>query len=259
MMEGRGGPPLTEHERAITRRRAIALMGAAGLAAVAAACTTGSSVDAPTTTAAGAGGGSTGSGTTGAGGSTGSANGVACVLTPEQTEGPFYLPDEALRSDVTEGLPGTALRLDLTVADASTCAAIPNATVEVWQADAAGDYSGFGGGASSSTFLRGGQVSDVNGKVAFDTIYPGWYPGRTVHIHVKVHVGGDVVHTGQLYFHDALTDRVFAAPPYDDRPGPRTLNDQDAIYGNGGRESTLDVSKQGKGYVGTMTMGVRTS
>jgi protocatechuate 3,4-dioxygenase beta subunit len=179
------------------------------------------------------------------------------VLTPEQTEGPYYLPDEAIRSDITEGLPGVPLRLDLSVADVSICRPIPNATVEVWHADAAGDYSAFGGGASSTTFLRGGQVTDAGGATSFHTIYPGWYPGRAVHIHVKVHVSGDVVHTGQVYFEDALTHRVYAGSPYDQRRGPRTLNDQDGLYSNGGPESTLTAAQLGNGYVGAMTMGVR--
>jgi protocatechuate 3,4-dioxygenase beta subunit len=246
---------MTDHERPVTRRRAIALMGAAGLAAVAAACSRDSASTLPgaSQTAAAGGSGST------AGGGGGGTGPVSCVLTPEQTEGPYYLPNEAIRSDITEGLPGTPLRLALTVADATSCRPIPKATVEVWHADAAGDYSGFGGGASSTTFLRGGQITDDAGKVGIHTIYPGWYQGRTVHIHVKVHVGGDVVHTGQLYFDDARTDRVYAASPYDDRPGPRTLNDQDAIYANGGAQSTLAVAKNGDGYVGSMTMGVRTA
>ncbi|HEY7280565.1 MAG TPA: hypothetical protein VID47_03125 [Actinomycetota bacterium] len=99
---------------------------------------------------------------------------------------------------------------------------------------AAGDHSGFGGGASSTTFLRDGQITDAAGRVAIRTIYPGRYQGRTVHIRVKVQVGGDVVHTGQRSLDDAPTDRVFTAAPNDERPGPRTTNDQDAIHANGG-------------------------
>jgi Dioxygenase len=147
---------VTDDERILTGRRAIALMGTAGLAAVAAACTTAKPRDRATT-----GGGAPRTG--GPRSSGGGASGVSCVLTPEQTEGPYHLPDEAIRSDITEGLQGVPLRLDLSVADASICRPIPNATVEVWHADAAGDYSAFGGGASSTTFLRGGQVTDAGG------------------------------------------------------------------------------------------------
>lgn len=246
----------------VSRRKAIAFIGAAGLAAVAAACSTGGSDEATATTT----GGAATTGTTGTTGATGtggasSATGAApsCVLTPEMTEGPFYIDGEAIRGDITEGLPGTPLRLDLTVADATSCRPIKDAVVEVWHADAAGDYSGFGNGASSMTFLRGGQVSDASGKVAIDTIYPGWYQGRTVHIHVKVHVGGNTVHTGQLFFDDTLTDQVYATTPYSERGERTTRNDQDQIYGSGGAQSTLAVAKNGSGYVGSIVMGVQSA
>jgi len=236
----------------LTRRRAMALMGAAGLAAVAAACSTGTT---PTTGSQPATTGGSATETGGARSTTGST--VSCILTPEMTEGPFYIDGEAIRGDITEGLPGTPLRLDLGVADASSCEPIKDAVVEVWHADAAGDYSGFGNGASSMTFLRGGQVSDTDGKVAIETIYPGWYQGRTVHIHVKVHAGGNTVHTGQLFFDDTLTDDVYGASPYSDRPDRTTRNDQDGIYASGGAESTLTVRQDGDGYVGSIVMGVQ--
>jgi protocatechuate 3,4-dioxygenase beta subunit len=254
--------PSDEVTNLLTRRRAMALMGA-GLAAVAAACSTGATATTGSQPAT-SGGSTTGGATTGGTGGTtsggaGSTTGstVSCILTPEMTEGPFYIDGEAIRTDITEGLPGTPLRLDLGVADASSCEPIKDAVVEVWHADAAGDYSGFGGGASSMTFLRGGQVSDANGRVAIDTIYPGWYQGRTVHIHVKVHAGGNVVHTGQLFFDDSLTDDVYAASPYDERGDRTTRNDQDGIYSSGGAESTLTVKPSGDGYVGSIVMGVQ--
>src|SRR5881396_2615616 len=125
---------------------------------------------------------------------------VRCVLTPEQTEGPYYIPNEKLRRNIAEGKPGTPLTLRLGVVDASTFRPIKGAAVDIWHADAAGVYSGFGQGAASRTFMRGIQRTDAKGVATFRTVYPGWYQGRTVHIHVKVHVGGNVVHTGQLYF-----------------------------------------------------------
>jgi protocatechuate 3,4-dioxygenase beta subunit len=93
--------------------------------------------------------------------------------------------------------------------------------------------------------------------VAINTVYPGWYQGRTVHIHVKVHAGGNIVHTGQLFFDDSLTDRVYATSPYDERPNRTTRNDQDGIYQDGGAESTLAGEKSGNGYVGSLVMGVQ--
>ena len=143
---------------------------------------------------------------------------VKCVLTPEMTEGPYYLAGEKLRRDITEGKPGARLDLALTVVDASTCRPIKGATVDIWHCDAGGVYSGFGAGASNRTFLRGLQKTDAHGVAHFKTVYPGWYPGRTVHIHVKVHVRGNVVHTGQLFFADATTDAVYRKAPYSKRP-----------------------------------------
>jgi protocatechuate 3,4-dioxygenase beta subunit len=89
-------------------------------------------------------------------------------------------------------------------------------------------------------------------------VYPGWYQGRTVHIHVKVHVGGNVVHTGQLYFSDALTDRVYRRAPYSSRPNRTTRNADDMIFRNGGARSLLKVKRSAAGvYVAAITMGVR--
>ena len=86
--------------------------------------------------------------------------------------------------------------------------------------------------------------------------YPGWYQGRAVHIHVKVHVGGNVVHTGQFFFPDALTAQVYEAQPYAARGGPDMSNAHDAIYVNGGKRSLLTVKQSGAGYVGSIAMGV---
>jgi protocatechuate 3,4-dioxygenase beta subunit len=181
---------------------------------------------------------------------------VQCVLTPELTEGPYYIAGEKTRRDVRDGHPGTLLSLRLRVLDSSTCKPIKGAAVEIWHADAAGNYSGFGAGASSRTFLRGVQKTDAKGVAIFTTIYPGWYQGRTVHIHVKVHVGGRVVHTGQLFFNDTLTDAVYRAKPYSTRPNRDVRNTQDSIFVNGGKRGLLSVTKSGAGYVGTIAMGV---
>jgi protocatechuate 3,4-dioxygenase beta subunit len=181
---------------------------------------------------------------------------VTCVLTPELTEGPYYIAGEKVRRNITEGHPGARLDLRLSVVDASTCKPIRGAAVDIWHADAAGVYSGFGAGASSRTFMRGIQPTDADGRATFVTVYPGWYQGRTVHIHVKVHVGGNVVHTGQLFFNDALTDAVYRAKPYSNRPNRDTRNADDSIFVNGGKRSMLVVKRSGKGYAGSITMGV---
>jgi protocatechuate 3,4-dioxygenase beta subunit len=181
---------------------------------------------------------------------------VSCVLTPELTEGPYYIAGEKVRRDIREGHRGTLLTLHLRVLNVASCSPIKGAAVDIWHADAAGNYSGFGSDTSSRTFMRGIQKTDANGLATFQTVYPGWYQGRTVHIHVKVHVGGSVVHTGQLFFPDTLTDAVYKKAPYTSRPNRTTRNAQDSIYVNGGKRGMLRVVKSGAGYVGTITMGV---
>jgi protocatechuate 3,4-dioxygenase beta subunit len=182
---------------------------------------------------------------------------VSCVLTPEQTEGPYYVANEKLRRNITEGRPGTPLTLRLTVVDAKTCRPIKGAAVDIWHCDASGIYSGFGAGRASRTFMRGIQRTNANGVATFRTVYPGWYQGRTVHIHVKVHVRGNVVHTGQLYFPDRVTDAAYRKAPYTNRPNREVRNADDAIFRNGGKPSLLSLRRSGAGYVGSIRMGVR--
>jgi protocatechuate 3,4-dioxygenase beta subunit len=197
---------------------------------------------------------SEGAGTGPAGVATGA---VSCVLAPEQTAGPYYLPGDKLRSDIREGKKGVLLGLRLTVVDASTCRPIRGAAVDVWHCDAGGLYSGTSTqGTEGRTFLRGIQRTNANGVAVFKTIYPGWYPGRTVHIHVKVSLGGNIVHTGQLYFPDAVTDVAYRRAPYASRPNRNPRNAGDSIFRNGGSRSLLTLKRSGTGYAGAITMGV---
>jgi protocatechuate 3,4-dioxygenase beta subunit len=185
---------------------------------------------------------------------------VACVLAPEQTEGPYYISNEKLRRNITEGRPGTPLILKLRVVDASTCKPITGAAVDIWHADAGGVYSGFGSGSGNRTFMRGIQKTDAHGVATFQTVYPGWYQGRTVHIHVKVHLRGNVVHTGQLYFPDTATDLAFRRSPYNKRPQRTTRNADDFVFASGGKRSMLKLRRRpAGGYVGAITMGVHRS
>lgn len=220
-----------------------------------------------------------------------------CVLTPELTEGPYYLPLDLVREDITEGRPGLPLRLQVAVADLSAgCAPLADAAVDLWHCDAQGFYSGVAGnpgggaseeagaGAESGTFLRGIQLTDADGMAEFTTIYPGWYSGRTVHIHMKVHIGGSagvldmptpaaemtfegghVSHTGQIFFEDAINDEVFeTAEAYGGRDNTQRLrNDQDTILGDHAEEpgfmvalSRLEKDAMTGGFLGTITIGV---
>ena len=304
----------------ISRRRALALGGSVGLGALIAACTAqgpdGSATPATSGTSAGvptsgSGGSVTGSSTpssvavsttvpvsslAGSGSASVQTSTVTspeilalldsastCTLTPAETEGPYYIDVDAIRSDVREDRPGAELTLAVRVQD-SSCAALPGAVVEIWHCDAGGVYSGFesaslgagglggqpggapggaggsgggsgggggpgggsgggGGGGSATvsddgTYLRGAQVTNGDGVVQFVSIYPGWYRGRTVHIHFKVHLDEKTLLTSQLYFDDAMSDDLFAATdPYAAHSGSRTTNGDDGIF-----DSSLIVS-----------------
>src|SRR5262249_20597601 len=119
---------------------------------------------------------------------------TTCLLTPEVTEGPYWIDGTLTRRNITEGKPGMPLQIVFTVVDATTCKRIKGADVEIWHCDATGEYSGydkgspgFGGGGghadptSSTRYLRGHQRSDAAGHAQFVTIFPGWYQGRTPH------------------------------------------------------------------------------
>jgi protocatechuate 3,4-dioxygenase beta subunit len=183
---------------------------------------------------------------------------VTCLLTPELTEGPYYVANEQVRRNITEGRPGTQLTLRLAVVDASSCKAIKGAAVDVWHCDALGVYSGVQN-QLGKTFMRGIQKTDAKGIAVFQTLYPGWYTGRAVHIHVKVHIGGNVVHTGQLFFPDTTTDAAYKAAPYNTRGARNTRNAADSIFVNGGSKSLLGVRHSGAAYAATITMGVHRS
>jgi protocatechuate 3,4-dioxygenase beta subunit len=198
-------------------------------------------------------------GSDGAGPAAVASGAVTCVLTPELTEGPYYIAGEKVRRNITEGRPGAPLTLHLAVVNASTCKPVRGAAVDIWHADAGGVYSSFGQGSGNRTFMRGIQRTNAAGVATFQTVYPGWYQGRTVHIHVKVHVGGNVVHTGQLFFVDAMTDAVYKRSPYSKRPNRDLRNANDSIFVNGGSKSIVKVRRLGTGYSGAITMGVHVS
>ncbi|NEB02464.1 intradiol ring-cleavage dioxygenase [Streptomyces sp. SID13726] len=202
---------------------------------------------------------------------------AVCTLTKEMTEGPYYLDGQYVRADITEGKTGFPLKLALTVVDDDTCATISNALVEIWHCDALGEYSGYVGNnghdePDSGTFLRGGVLTNSSGVANITTVYPGWYRGRCVHIHVKVHVGvtltsdgsftgGTELHTGQLFFDETVTAKVGALSPYSANTVTRTTLAQDGIYDDGGAASGLLTltalgSSPTSGYTGTLTLGV---
>jgi protocatechuate 3,4-dioxygenase beta subunit len=170
----------------------------------------------------------------------------ACVLDPTLTRGPYWVDERLSRADIrsdTNGLanpnprPGLPLALRFAVSSfgATTCAPLAGAQVDIWHCDAAGIYSDVQGTTPGLNFLRGYQTTDASGVASFTTIYPGWYTGRAVHIHVKVRLF-DSAHnvtteaTTQIFFDDAVSDTVFrTASPYSSRPARNTRNAADGI------------------------------
>lgn len=223
----------------LSRREAVALLGVAGYAVLSGYRPVSTRGQAPTS--------------------------APCVVRPEQTEGPYFVDEllhrADLRTDPTDGTTRPGVPLDLTIVVsrlvAERCEPLPGVQVDVWQCDHLGVYSDVQDPSFNTVgkkFLRGYQLTDDQGRARFTTIYPGWYPGRTVHIHFKVRSPArqrpGFEFTSQLYFDDALTDRVFATAPYAER-GPRTRrNAADGIYRRGGSQLLLDVQPQGEGYVG---------
>jgi protocatechuate 3,4-dioxygenase beta subunit len=255
----------------------------------------------------------------------------ACTLFTEQEEGPYYVDDETLRSNVTEGKLGVPIQLAVMLVDSRTCKPLSDAALDIWHCDATGVYSGFtamnpdgppGGGPGGpggpgrrgpggpggpppdfaggpggpppgsfgrggfgpggpggrgerkidpTRFLRGVQLTDAKGRAEFSTIYPGWYSGRAIHIHVKAHVGGSaaakysgghVAHTGQFFFPEDLTERVARLEPYAKRLAVhRTTQEEDDIFQHQhGAEGMLRMERLGKtdaeGFRATITVAI---
>ena len=149
-------------------------------------------------------------------------------------EGPFYVDPELDRRDIREGRGGVPLLVRLQVVD-QQCRPLAGSRVDIWHCDARGLYSGYPGqgddrdiDTSGQKFLRGVQHADASGIVAFETIYPGWYRGRTTHIHFKVFPGQSSVLTGQMFFPDDLSEHLFTSvAPYNDRPQKRDMTNRD--------------------------------
>jgi protocatechuate 3,4-dioxygenase beta subunit len=232
---------MADLERPLTRRRALQLAGGLGLAAVVSACSgeSGGGSAAPTSTVAGA---------------TGAA--PDCVLMPELTEGPYYLDLDLARSDIAEGRPGLPFDLRVAVVDAEACEPLEGAAVDVWHCDAGGAYSGVQG-AESETFCRGVQVTDSSGVAEFRTVFPGWYAGRAVHIHVKVTADGGAAHTGQLFFDPATTSAVYALEPYAGRGEQDVPNERDSIYAESGGVTVVAVEAGPDASSGSVTLGIQ--
>ena len=187
----------------------------------------------------------------------------SCVARPELEEGPYFVADALKRSDIRTDsstgaiMPGVPLALAFNVSQLTngTCAPLPEATVDVWHCNASGQYSGFSdprqrSARAGQTFLRGVQAVDAKGQAAFSTIYPGWYHGRAVHIHVKIRTtapSGAYEFTTQMFFDENLTDQIHALPAYAANGSRDTTNARDHVFQQGDK-SVLDLVKRGGGY-----------
>ncbi|NUP20695.1 MAG: intradiol ring-cleavage dioxygenase [Streptomyces sp.] len=291
-----------KHKRDLTRRKVV-VAGAGAAAAVGVGGTLAAGAFAGETK------GSATTGATAS--SSASSGEVCYRLTSETTEGPYYIDADKLRQDVTEDEEGIPLTLRLKVIDSETCKPVKNAAVDIWHCNALGVYSGYeamgsGGGGGGGTppsgeptgeppsgtpsgepggggggvheeptdderYLRGTWRTDRNGQVVFRTVFPGWYQGRCVHIHTKVHVngtwtdagyeGGNTCHTGQLFFDEESVLASAEVEPYSTNTTTRTTLDEDTIYPDNGTEGGLLKLKYkknaiAKGVVATITMGV---
>ncbi len=189
-----------------------------------------------------------------------------CVLTPQTTEGPFWFDPDLNRVDIIEDRPGTPLRLRVRVVDAGgACSPISGARVDIWQCDAEGLYSGyadqgFDGGVDvrDETFLRGWQAADAGGMTEFQTIYPGTYPIRVTHIHLKAFVSDRDVLTAQIYFPEAATRAVYReSDTYATSVANVRANDSDFIFRRGGDVMLAEIGDEDGVMTATVTIGVR--
>ena len=188
---------------------------------------------------------------------------VKLALTAQTTEGPYYLADTPLRADITEGLPGVPLELLLTVRDPNGMT-LPGCRVDIWQCDAGGLYSGYAGQGDDrtvsevgKTYLRGGQISNARGEVRFRSIYPGWYAGRTTHIHFKVQLLGRSLVTSQFFMPDAMNEFLYTQLPQYRRSQVRNVvNRTDGIAVMAGPTVIGSVQEERDRYVAQLSVVV---
>lgn len=185
-----------------------------------------------------------------------------CAIMPEVTEGPYYLDLDLVRRDIREDREGIPVTARIQVVDAA-CRPLAGARVDIWHCDAQGVYSSYGGGEAGQTsdkdetFLRGTQMADDRGVVEFETIYPGWYRGRTTHIHYKVFLDEKNVLTGQIFFPDALSQYLYENAGDYLRDSERdTLNGSDWIAAQATHASFASVKEEEESYLVQLIVGV---
>lgn len=202
-------------------------------------------------------------------------NNNGCITAPTEVEGPYPYPggesgNPLNRADITEGQTGVPLALTFTVVNASNnCSVVANARVDIWYCNKDGYYSGYGnqtGGTlgtqdyTGQTWLRGYQLTDSNGQVTFNGIYPGWYQGRATHIHFEVFVNDILKKTGQIAFNETVSDTVHVSSLYAAHGVNTMRNTADGIFNNSAtdlaNETVTPTGDVGTGYSATHTIGI---
>lgn len=235
-------------------------------------------------TVAGAGGaGGSAAGTSGAGGAkgTGGSGGApadeSCVVTPEGEVGPYFTDDSAAaynRSNIVANIDGTEvqegvpLTLKITVVDSEKgCAPYVGAQVDIWHCNASGVYSNESVESTlGKSWLRGYQITNAKGQVTFTTIVPGWYSGRTTHIHLRLRSSyddaaglSDGTNTTQLFFAQTLVDTLdTTVAPYSAEGVNPTTNATDRVYAvqtSGNMQMTLSGDDT-NGYTAAVTISL---
>ena len=250
--------------RILSRREVLALLGGSSVALLAACAPGALASPSPAATAQ-----PTSAAATTAAAASSAAASVAtalpsCIVRPALTEGPYFVDDKLNRSDIRSDpgtgavRPGALLTLNFLVSrvSGSACTALSGAMVDVWHCDALGVYSDVDS-ARGQKFLRGYQNTDASGSAKFTTVYPGWYPGRAVHIHFKIRPTAASEFTSQLFFDDALSMQVFAQAPYSQKGTQgMTRNSSDGIYQQSGGKLLLTVTKSGDAYSANFQIGL---
>lgn len=232
-------------DKKIARREAIAIIGAAAGAALTYGCGAEASPTSPSST--------TSASTATAGGATS----TTCAVTPSETVGPFPSVTDLFRSDIREDRPGTPLTLTITVVSTNSgCSPVVGANVEIWQCDAAGNYSQYGS-QLAATYLRGIQTTNASGQVTFTTVYPGWYQGRATHIHVDVVRDGASSKVTQIAFPESVNAAVYGAGVYAPRGQNPTSNARDMVFADGVSSELASVSgSPATGLSATFQVGI---
>ncbi|CAN5566873.1 intradiol ring-cleavage dioxygenase [soil metagenome] len=198
----------------------------------------------------------------------------ACIVRPQQIEGPYFVDERLLRQDIRKDLSdnsikeGVELQLVFNVSQitGNDCKPLPDALVDLWQCDAEGIYAGVEDRSFDTRgkkFLRGYQVTDSNGSARFVTIFPGWYRGRATHIHFKIRTAeksqNKYEFTSQIYFNDSLNRQIYSQAPYASQESGYMENEKDSIYRNGGEQLKLPLTKNKNGYQGNFDIGLQIS